>query len=163
MADYKQIMCDKCGKRPAVYHSKIIINGKASEIHLCEECRKKESHNFMEQLNIFLNPMGLIDNSPLMQQISPCPKCGYTFSEYQRTGFLGCPDCYDAFEKYLEPYIRKFQKDTRHTGKNPKTELSEDEKKYNLLLAEREKAVKEENFVLAAEINEKMKKLRGGI
>ncbi len=34
-----------------------------------------------------------------------CGNCGYDFNEFLKTGYLGCPDCYQYFKKELESYI----------------------------------------------------------
>ena len=60
------------------------------------------------------------------------------------------------------PSIKRLQKDVRLVGKSPKEFYSPEEAKYNELLREREEAVAKEDFKLAAQINEQMKKLKGG-
>ena len=34
-----------------------------------------------------------------------CENCGYDFNEFLRTGFLGCSECYKAFNNELERYL----------------------------------------------------------
>ena len=34
-----------------------------------------------------------------------CGNCGYDFNEFLRTGFLGCSECYQAFNHELERYL----------------------------------------------------------
>lgn len=160
-------MCDECGKRPAVYYMKKTLNGVTTERYLCEECRNKmgflqaDMSDFGNMLAAFGNPFFGIE-APKQQAVKTCPTCGYTSQQYLDTGFLGCPDCYKAFENIVMPSIKRLQKDVRHVGKSPKEFYSPEEAKYNELLREREEAVAKEDFKLAAQINEQMKKLKGG-
>ena len=36
------MLCDKCKKHEACYHSTLVINGEVKSTHLCEECATKE-------------------------------------------------------------------------------------------------------------------------
>ncbi len=157
-------LCDECGKNPATYYTQTIKNGISSERYLCEECKNK--HGFIKTIPdlgslfaAFGNPLPDITETPTTKV---CPTCGYTSTEYRKTGFLGCPDCYKAFEGTVNSSLLKFQKDVKHTGKSPKEFYSPEEAKYNELLRRREEAVAREDFNLAGEINEEMKKLKGG-
>lgn len=157
-------MCDVCGKNPAVYYMKTVRNGKVSERYLCESC--KNQHGFIKtdipvlgslfaSFGDYLTP----GNEPSSVQ---CPTCGYSLRDYRKTGFLGCPDCYKAMESSIESSVVKLQKDVKHIGKSPKAFYSPEESQYNELLRKREEAVKNEDFRLAAQINDQMKKLKGG-
>lgn len=159
-------LCDECGKNAAVYYTQTVKNGVASERYLCEECKKK--HGFIKSdlpdfgtiLAAFGNPFhGIVGKQPVAKV---CPTCGYSSGEYLDTGFLGCPDCYKAFEGIVNSSLVKLQKDVKHTGKSPKEFYSPEEAKYNDLLRQREEAVAKEDFMLAAKINEQMLKLKGG-
>lgn len=164
MSMTEQRMCDKCGKKPAVYYMKNVINGVATESYLCGDCKQKYGFtkaNFPDFGNLFAafaNPFTGLE-SP---RAATCPTCGCTSGEYLESGFLGCPDCYNAFADIIMPSIGKVQKDTRHVGKSPKEFYSPEEAKYNELMREREQAVASEDFKRAAQINEQMKKLKGG-
>ena len=161
-------MCDECGIRPAVYYETNIINGVMTERYLCEECKKKHAFVKTEIPDIFdsflaalSNPFGNYKSVPRVEN-SACPTCGCTAESYLKTGFLGCPDCYKAFEQLITSSVAKLQKDVKHTGKSPDKSYSPEEAKYNELLRRREEAVASEDFQLAAKINDEMKKLKGG-
>ena len=50
-----------------------------------------------------------------------CASCGISFGQFRQSGTLGCPDCYDAFEKQLAPLIERAQNGaTHHRGKSPR-------------------------------------------
>ena len=164
-------MCDECGIRPAVYYETNIINGVMSERYLCAECKKKHGSMKTDIPDMFDNFFAALINNPFDQDYASaprtenkvCPTCGCTAESYLKTGFLGCPDCYKAFEPLIMRSVAKIQKDTKHTGRSPeKSAVSPEEAKYNELLKKREEAVAVEDFQLAARINEEMKKLKGG-
>jgi len=53
------MVCDKCGKNIACYHSKVIINGVVKQEHLCNLCANKNnklfnSYNFDFFENLFM-------------------------------------------------------------------------------------------------------------
>ncbi len=161
-------LCDECGIRPATQITKVMINGISRTLALCPECQAKLGiENSFSQLESMMAPFsglfgGFAGTGHAQKTAQKCPECGFSLNDYFSTGYLGCPGCYAAFSQALAPSVRKIQKDSRHTGKVPKTSLSPEEKEYGELLKAREEAVKREDFVKAAEINEKMKKLKGG-
>lgn len=164
MANLEHKICDECGKKPAVYYMKNVINGVTTERYLCEDCKKKFGFtksafpDFGNLFASFANQFAGI-GSP---RAATCPTCGYTSQQYLERGFLGCPDCYRSLESVVMPSISKLQKDTRHTGKSPKEFYSPEEAKYNELLQARAEAVANEDFKLAAQINDQMRQLKEG-
>ena len=36
-----------------------------------------------------------------------CKTCGHSFADYERTGRLGCSDCYTVHQEQLAPVIRR--------------------------------------------------------
>ena len=92
----------------------------------------------------------------MMEKI--CSRCGYTFSQFKRTGLLGCPDCYQEFYKELLPTLRKIQKDVYHTGNKPKYSIEDKEllAEYKRLMEEKELAGIEGRFTEMATISEKI-------
>ena len=83
-----------------------------------------------------------------------CSKCGYQLSYFYRTGMLGCPKCYEAFEKEITQSIKNYQSGVVHKGKRPTLGVEKqllDE--YKRLLAEKELAVMEGRFADVKEIS----------
>ena len=78
-----------------------------------------------------------------------CKHCGYPLSEFYRTGMLGCPQCYKAFEKEIVPTLYKIQGKSYHTGKTPYNLSREDRallERYKKLIVEKELATIEGRF-----------------
>ncbi len=78
-----------------------------------------------------------------------CKNCGWPLSEFYRTGMLGCPHCYKAFEREIIPTLYKIQGKALHMGKTPYNLSKEDRElldTYKKLIAEKELATIEGRF-----------------
>ncbi len=163
------MICPKCLKREANVFFSRNINGKKEEFKVCEVCAK--------EMGLFGSPDLLLDMSDLIsgfmgKGIAPsltadtiCPACGMSLSEFSKNSKVGCSSCYDTFEKYLDPIIKRIHGSTRHTGKMPE-EADEKIKKQRDIEGLKEKlksAVMAEDFESAAIYRDKIKELEGGI
>ena len=98
------MLCDACKKREAVVHIVKIENGRRTDLHLCAACAKKQTNfsNFRD-LNIidndFFRKMAYPDYQGRSGDEPRCASCGMTYSEFNRLGKFGCPDCYEAFQE----------------------------------------------------------------
>lgn len=155
----KEDMCDNCGIRPATVYVKENINGKIYEGHLCQKCmQEKEKRMFTTTL---FSPFF---EKPKKIERKICSSCQTSEDQFLNSGFLGCPNCYNAFAESMENWIGKFQNAPYHIGTNPDkknntTDTEDDEKtKYERLL---KKAIEEERFEEAAMYRDKLKNLKG--
>ena len=48
-----------------------------------------------------------------------CKNCGTYFVDFEKTGLLGCPMCYYAFEIELKPLLRQIHGSDKHIGSRP--------------------------------------------
>ena len=163
------MLCQKCNKNKAsVYYNKI-MNGKETEMFLCNQCAKE----YPEISFDFENPFSIKDifssfGFQTKQEIENkliCPKCKSSYNEFKKSGKFGCSQCYETFRGQVRPMIQSIQGYTEHTGKAPK-------KSYNKINIIREiKILKEklgiainnEEFELAAELRDKIKSLEVSI
>jgi protein arginine kinase activator len=88
-----------------------------------------------------------------------------TFEEFQRSGKVGCNNCYDVLEDNLNPLIRRLQGSIEHNGKVParlskSISISREISRLKELLL---KAVEKEEYEKAAEIRDKIKSLEVGL
>ena len=90
-----------------------------------------------------------------------CPGCGMTLKEFATRG-AGCPKCYETFEKELAPTVSRVSGGSAHKGHAPAKFRDRIERKRRIeaLEAERQEAVKNENYERAAEIRDELKALR---
>ena len=112
---------------------------------------------FSEFENFFNN----FDIYPTYREVEKCPGCNMTYSEFKKSGKLGCPKCYDMFKKPLEITLKQIHQNSKHTGKIPATGAMELKKKrqYEELKQKLQQAVKEENYEEAALLHKQLKAL----
>ena len=144
------MLCSNCKKKFAVHTVK---NGE-EEIHLCGDCYERLGYaaEFVGE-DIFAAFL-----KPEKKEEKRCPNCGASFSDYARTGLLGCAECYKVFSEELVPTNRMHGK-TWHVGKRPLggDVLFELRAEQKSLRAELELAVKEKRMKDAEQINRQIR------
>lgn len=160
------MLCQNCGKNEATTHIKRIVNGEATQAHLCSECAKSLGYDdvfsdfgvsFSDMLGSFFNEATV---GALSSHILRCEKCGSTFDDIVRSGKIGCADCYTTFYDKLLPSLERIHGRTRHEGKIPneapqiKTESKLDELKDELA-----QAVEKQDYEKAAVLRDEIKKI----
>ena len=140
------MICSECNYNDAVYHNE--IDGVSQ--HLCAECYHKKMDKQLKN-EYFYNPI-LSDHC--------CKTCGQTFEEFQKTGLVGCSDCYFYFKEELKPVILKMQGSLIHYGKEKSTEMTEEEKEYMELSKQLKQAVYNEDYELATHLQQRILSFR---
>jgi len=170
------MLCQNCSKREATTHIKRVVNGEATETHLCRECAQSLGYDglfndfSLSIPNIFSSFFGDSSFALAGPRTERCEKCGCSFDDIIRTGMVGCADCYDKFFDKLLPSIQRIHGRSKHAGKIPSANNSTKkaavkektaEEKIAELEAEMQKAVEAQNFEQAAIIRDKIKELKG--
>ena len=122
--------CQRCKEREANVQIVQQISGKKPQtFYLCDICARElgisiptypksakfTPNPFKSMSGIFTTDVGLGDGvTPLA---TACPSCGITFDEFQKSGFLGCIHCYDAFGDRLDPVFLRTQMGKEHVGR----------------------------------------------
>jgi len=121
MANY----CEGCGEDPVTHEVfKDPVTGEFIEHHFCAKCEKAQGLIGHPQ-NADKPPHHVAVVRISAAGLGPCVSCGTTFSRFRETGRLGCPACYEHFEKAIGPMIARAQEGaTHHIGKLPKRALS---------------------------------------
>ena len=155
------MLCNKCNKNIATFHYKKIINGKKSEINLCNECASElgyvtslnDHFDFGSALNDFLG----IANSP---KAVTCPSCGTDHATFKKTGRLGCEKCYQHFKITIDEILPSIQPGCEHKGKRIGENNEEFLKKKKLkeLKENLQKAILDERYEDAAKYRDEIKK-----
>ena len=117
-----------------------------------------------------------------------CPRCGTTLKDVESGGQLGCIECYNTFNESIMKHILKRQGSSEYLGRKPAeqtdivtdTEVKEPSKKEKTDLLEKlrkadlgtvpddmleegmQKAVKAEDYELAATLRDELKSRKGG-
>lgn len=94
-----------------------------------------------------------------------CPVCGIGYSDFRRSGKLGCSECYEAFKLPLSQVLRQIHQNPVHTGKLPGNVSAGILKKRKLaeLKEKLQSAVKEENYEEAAKLHKEILELEKGV
>lgn len=159
------MICEQCGKQEATVHVTSIVNGTKTEHHLCADCQSKENGQTMFSSffddTLFANQFFSNALYPLGQGGKQCPTCGMTWGDFNRTGRLGCDQCYTAFQGQVEPLIKRMQGTITYEGRYPKRGAGHlhVEQQIQTLRKDLMKAVKEEQFEEACRIRDEIKQL----
>ncbi len=172
------MLCQNCKKNEATTHIKRVVNGEATESHLCHSCA--QSLGFDDFFDDFsLNMPGLFSSffgdsmfSLGESKRDRCEKCGSSFDDIIKSGRVGCSECYEKFYQKLLPSIQRIHGKAKHAGKVPfvseKVEAEKEapkektaEEKIGNLKVQMEKAIAEQNFEQAAVLRDEIKKLKG--
>lgn len=162
------MLCDDCKKRPASMHLTKIINNQKIEKYLCEQCAKAsgempfimESKFSVQDLLKGMFNYGLLDSAPQNAEKS-CEHCGMTYSDFSRTGKVGCSQCYTVYGQRLEPIVRRIQGSAIHTGKIPKRAGGDIERRQRLknLRNKLEQHIRLEEYEQAAKVRDEIRNL----
>jgi protein arginine kinase activator len=167
-----QMLCDRCEEKPATVYLTQIINGKKTELHLCEQCAAESQKVCFDPELSFQNLLsGLLDMTvqhPQEFQNSyealTCPTCQMTYQTFRKTGKFGCADCYNTFGSYLTPIFKRIHGNHTHIGKiphNAKGELAL-KRKIEELRSQLQKAIQKEAFEEAAQLRDEIRTLEKG-
>lgn len=166
--------CPQCKKNKADIHFDRLLGGQSIKLDLCEDCAKKSTlgltYVFPSSSKPALNDlMDLLSQwhtkSPSKSTVkSACPACGWTMENFQKSGKMGCSECYLHFIDETESSLNKIHGHKVHKGKKApgevvKTKSRERNKSIERLKIDLDKAVKAEEYELAATLRDKIKAL----
>jgi protein arginine kinase activator len=158
--------CDVCQQGQATVFLTQIVDGKMQKVNLCENCSREKG---------VTDPTGFALADLLMgmgaaQEIEQgggqkCPACGFSQSDFKKTGRLGCPACYQTFAEGLAPMLSGMHKGTVHTGKRPVRMARFLERRARLKDAESElrRAVAQEDYETAARLRDEIRELESAM
>jgi protein arginine kinase activator len=132
-------------------------------MHLCVDCAALEgfesvSSDFPELSGEL--PDALFDAEPGDPAGDPamdvrCPSCNTSRLDFERSGLLGCSECYESFADDLHVLMRRLHGATQHLGRRPRPRrvfgVSVDQA---ALREELDHAIAEENFERAAALRD---------
>lgn len=167
--------CTQCGERDAVVQLTQIANEQVVHLHLCERCAAEKGVETAAgvgktPIGSFLASMGpaaLAGSGVLPSGGESCSRCGATIADFKQTGRLGCAECWVTFERPLRDLVRRLHGSSRHTGRRavsagmggPRPEGRAEAPTTIEIRAQLKLAVDAENFELAAELRDRLKRL----
>jgi protein arginine kinase activator len=147
-------ICQKC--KSAVANVKVtqIVNGKKKQWTLCENCAR--DHDELQQISaapaffkkFVENMFGKEFEKDSNRQ---CLNCKLTARAFEKSGLLGCEECYRTFDDELSVLLKRIHGSDKHIGSRPRPHrLVEHSPDPEALKVELRKAIERENFELAA-------------
>jgi protein arginine kinase activator len=161
------MLCDVCKKNVATVHLTQLLEGQTKKVDLCEACSKAKGVDdptgfSLADLLLGLGAAQEVAMSSSGAQIA-CPRCGFTQSDFKKTGRLGCAACYSVFAEGLEGPLKSMHRGIRHVGKVPGAfrQSHAFEERLKGLQKKLERAIAEENFEGAAVLRDEIRDVRG--
>ncbi|MCK4375468.1 MAG: UvrB/UvrC motif-containing protein [Candidatus Brocadiae bacterium] len=157
-----ETICGECGKRRATWHLTDFVGGQAVQQHLCEQCYRKKEGGSADAEAAFARLIAAMVPELKEMATRECPACGISYLEFRQSMRLGCPNDYEAFNKPLEELLQRIHGGARHNGKVPLTADREAgvRSRISSLRRQQKKAVAEENYELAGELRDRIRKLQ---
>lgn len=115
------MICDVCQDKHATIYFTQIIDGQMQKVSLCEECAKEKGVTDPTGFALadLLIGIGSDERVGSSTDEPTCEVCGFTHSEFKKSGRLGCSACYTTFGDGLDSLVKAMHKGTRHVGKVP--------------------------------------------
>lgn len=126
-------LCEECGMRPASIRLGMVINGQKQEKRLCPECMAKMQRT-LPGLNLG-NLAGVLSGMMAGKKAArrgheqppedenymqlSCLNCGTSYEEFQKSGMVGCSNCYKAFHEPIEALLTRVSGHQQHVGRVP--------------------------------------------
>jgi len=162
-------ICDNCKKREATIRISKLVKGKVNDMWLCNSCAARRSpyHKpnslYVEKLlEVLLQKEGDEGARRADDEERQCPTCGLPLRSYRETFFLGCSDCYTAFEEILVRDLQRYHGATTHVGRKPNTDAAPLDPHLAIKDLQRrlEVAVRREDFEMAARLRDEIRQLK---
>lgn len=113
-------VCSVCGQPAVVYVT--FVAGQASEsLAYCAE-HAAAAGVLHEGAFALLGPKEgtVLARQDALEETQRCPACGFSLRDFEKTGRLGCPECFAAFEEHVRPLLKKLHVGSYHLGKFPR-------------------------------------------
>lgn len=153
--------CDVCNENHATVYLTQIVKGEMQKVNLCEDCAKEKGVTDPTGFALADALLGMDADQEKGESVDlmTCKACGFSHSEFKKTGRFGCSKCYSIFQSGLESLVKAMHKGTRHFGKVPSRYRVV--KKYNDQITELKdrllNAINDENFEEAAKLRDEIK------
>lgn len=160
-------ICQKCKAAVVKVNVTYLEAGKKKQLRLCEVCAKR--HNELKQLGAapeffkkFMENMFGTDSDKSVRL--QCPKCNLTLSAFEKSGLLGCEECYAIFQDELTDLLRRVHGSHKHIGSRPRpNRIIGNSPDLEALKAELQDAINQENYERAAEYRDMIRDIESEI
>ena len=160
------MLCQNCKKKQASIHFVKVINGKKTEMHLCDECAPQKEMSTFGGFGFGIGDIlgGMFGTLPQSYNRLVCDVCKTDLDTFSKTGKLGCSKCYDVFAEHLKAPLARIHGSAQYLGKVPKGKAEEVKKpdKLEELKSKLADAIKNEDFEQAATLRDEIRAIEGG-
>ncbi len=115
--------CDVCQEKTASVFYSHLAGGKLQKVNLCEGCAEEKgvTNPTAYSMDETLGGVGeeTATEKPAVSGELVCEHCGFTHTDFKKTGRFGCAECYEVFDEGLDGLLEAMHKHTRHSGKVP--------------------------------------------
>lgn len=157
------MLCDVCKEQDATVYLTQIVEGKMQKVNLCKSCADEKGVDDPTGFALADLLLGLGSEEEVKKPTNEpaCIACGFSQSDFKKTGRLGCPECYSIFGDGLDTLLKAMHKGTRHVGKVPARyrRTKELQERLTDLQEQLDQAIAEEAFEDAAELRDAIKTL----
>lgn len=160
------MLCEECKVNEATYTISVVVGGEVTTRHLCGDCMAKmnsdlQSGNIKSLLSSILSAITGNDTPESHQPEIVCPRCHTTFSQFTKSGHLGCPKCYEAFHEQLQPMLLQIHGRVQHAGRQPLNTFEAQRQRtlQEELTRQMEQAVAQEDFETAARLRDQLREI----
>lgn len=160
------MLCQICKKRPVAISYTQVINQKKTQLSICVKCAEEKGiTNPLAGLpEVFGKIVANILGEQALEEIEEraerkggrrCPGCNISLNEFEKTGLLGCDQCYETFAKELAILLRRIHGSNKHIGSRPRPRrVVSTERDLVKLRKELTEAIGKEKFERAAELRD---------
>lgn len=152
--------CEHCHTSPATVHITQISENQSTVSHLCETCAREKGvvveigqDGIVPEVQVQAEALAQLQAQPAAPKDNrECRHCHLTFSEFKAKERLGCPRCYEEFDKEIDALLMQMHGASVHKGKRhlPRAGDSLTDDDLAQLQRELEGAIAREEFELAA-------------
>lgn len=160
------MLCDDCKKNTACIHLTQIMNGEKIDKQLCEYCAQKYGDIVFTNSDSFSSDdflQSFFNNSyaTTQPQSKVCENCGISYSDFTKSGKLGCSECYKFFKNKLVPLLRRIHGSAEHSGKIPKRSGGKMElrNRIKMIRKDLEAHIVAEEYEMAAKLRDEIRKI----
>ncbi|MDK2896893.1 MAG: protein arginine kinase activator [Candidatus Atribacteria bacterium] len=158
--------CDFCHQEDArlIVYLMDEVGSCQSRFFLCSTCAEKIAFSHLIKTES-LTPASYGEPALSGQEAIPsfqCSFCQTTLDNFLRTGYLGCPKCYQVFSDRVQDFLANCQPGSFHTGAVPSNWLKRKKLKRGIEKLEQDlsRCLREENYEKADQIKRLINKLK---
>jgi len=157
------MLCERCKQNFATINITHNINGTVTKVNICDICSVEIAVAEYAQKTfkaLFGKLQDIAQDLTQENNANICSICSLTYEDFTNGGNLGCSDCYQSFSHILKKVLQETQAGDTHKGEIPwRTHQNLiKERRIEALEQEKQRAVEQEDFDLAAELRDQIRR-----